>query len=147
MALNRELVGKTYGVVSLAVTSERVDAFARAIGEGSPLFLDTVAAQSAGYPGQVAPPTFTTTLQFIALRQLAADPDLGLDFSRVLHGDQEFEWRRPVVVGDELTTSPRIVAIRGKGAMEALVVETEISDASGSPVVTIRGTLIVRGGD
>jgi acyl dehydratase len=145
LGLNRSLVGKEYPPVTMTVARERVTAFTRSIGETSVVFLDAEAARAAGYAEQLAPPTFVTALQFEGIRQLVEDPDLGLDFTRVLHGDQEFEWHRPIVVGDQLTAVARISAIRGRGSMESLVVETDVRDAMGETVVISRGTLIHRG--
>src|SRR5438094_9570102 len=92
--LNTELIGKAYPALSLAVERDHVDRFAQAIGEDEPVFRDPEAARAAGYPEQLAPPTFVTTMQIMASAVVAADPDLGLDYARVLHGEQEYEWRR-----------------------------------------------------
>jgi acyl dehydratase len=73
------------------------------------------------------------------------DQDLGLNYMMVVHGEQEFEWRRPVVVGDVLTAVPRIADIYAKGRHEYLVIEAEIRDASGESVAVSRTTLISRG--
>jgi len=143
--LNRELIGKEYGEVSFPVDRDRVTRFARAIGETDPIYLDPEAARAAGYAEQVAPPTFPTVLQITTSGQAVVDPELGLDYSRVVHGEQRYDWRRPIVVGDVLTTTPRIADIFAKRSNEFLVIESEVADADGETVVVARSTLISRG--
>jgi acyl dehydratase len=145
MPLNQSLKGKEYQPVSFLVEREEVARFADAIGEGVPLFTDAEAARAAGYPDQLAPPTFVTRMQIMTSGQAVLDQDLGLDYSRVVHGEQEYEWHRPVVVGDVLTAVPRIADIFAKKSNEYLVIEAEIKDAQGETVVVARSTLISRG--
>jgi acyl dehydratase len=145
MALNAELIGKEYAPLTITVEREHVLSFARAIAEDAPVILDAEAACAAGYPDQLAPPTFVTTMQIMTSAQIVADPELGLDYARVVHGEQAYEWHRPIRVGDSLTAVPRIAGISSKGPLEFLVVEAEIKDAAGETVVTARTTLLSRG--
>lgn len=145
MPLNRSLKGKEYERISFTVEREHVVAFAHAIEEDNPLFTDPAASREAGYPEQLAPPTFVTVMQILASAQVVLDGDLGLDYSRVVHGEQEYRWRRPVRVGDVLHAVPRIADVYAKGPLEFLVIESEIADSSGETVVTARTTLLSRG--
>ncbi len=145
MPLNQALKGKRYDEVSFTVEREHVLRFCDAIGEDNPLFRDAAAAKDAGLEEQVAPPTFATVIQIMTSAQAVQDQDLGLDYSVVVHGEQEYEWFRPVRVGDVLLTVPRIADIYSKGPNEFLVVEAEIRSSSGDNVVTSRTTLLSRG--
>ena len=145
MPLNQALKGKEYQEVSLTVERDRVRQFADAIGEDNPVFRDPQAARALGYTDQLAPPTFVTTMQIMTSGQVVLDRELGLDYSRVVHGEQEYEWRRPVVVGDVLRATPHIADIYSKGPNEYLVIEADIKDASGDTVVLARTTLLSRG--
>ena len=145
MALNRALKGKEYREVSFPVVREQVLQFIEAIGEQNPMFTDPDAARAAGYPDQLAPPTFVTRMQIITSGQVVVDQELRLDYSRVVHGEQEYEWVRPVLVGDVLTAVPRIADIFAKKSNEYLVIEAEIKDANGEMVAIGRTTLISRG--
>ena len=107
--------------------------------------VDCAAARGAGYPEQVAPPTFVTVMQIMTSGQIVLDQALGLDYSRVVHGEQEYRWTRPAYVGDVLTAVPRIAHIYAKGPNEFLVTEAEIKDGSGDTVVVARTTLLSRG--
>ncbi|HSD48397.1 MAG TPA: MaoC family dehydratase N-terminal domain-containing protein [Actinomycetota bacterium] len=131
MPLNVALEGKAYPTLRFEVREEHVRRFARAVGEGE----DSV------------PPTFVTAPEFAAgLTQVIGDADLGLDLSRVLHGEQEYEWRRPVRPGDVLDVTSTIESIRAKGGREFLTLRTEMRDAEDDLVVVARSSLLVQGG-
>jgi acyl dehydratase len=145
MPLNQSLKGKEYPEVTLTVERDQVFQFADAVGEDAPVFRDAPTAKEAGYPEQVAPPTFVTKMQILSSAQVVLDQELGLNYMLVVHGEQEFEWRRPVTVGDVLTAIPRISDIYAKGPNEFLVIEAEVRDATGEPVAVSRTTLLSRG--
>ena len=136
MPLNKDLVGKEYEDVAFAVERDRIVQFADAIGDADPRYRSEE---------PVAPPTFPTVLQIATGGQIVLDPELGLDYSRVVHGEQEYVMERPLRAGDQLTATPRIADIYAKGPNEFLVTETIIKDASGTVVCTGRSTLISRG--
>jgi acyl dehydratase len=143
--LNQELKGREYQDIELEVDRDRVTQFARAIGDQDRVVLDPEAARAAGLDEQTAPPTFPTVVGILASVQVVTDPDLGLDYTRVVHGEQEFDWRRPVVVGDRLRATPRIADIYSRGPNEFLVIEAEIRDRDGEVVCIARSTLLSRG--
>lgn len=145
MPMDQALKGKEYREVSFAVERDRVTAFVDAIGEDDPIYRDPGAARAAGYAEQVAPPTFVTVMQILTSGQAVVDPELGLNYAMVVHGEQEYDYRRPVVVGDVLSAVPRIADIYTKGPNEFLVLESEIRDAAGRVVCVGRSTLLSRG--
>jgi acyl dehydratase len=81
----------------------------------------------------------------LASAQIVVDPELGMDYSRVVHGEQSFEWRRPIVVGDRLRATPRIADVYAKGPNEFLVIEAEVRVTDGEVVCVARSTLLSRG--
>jgi acyl dehydratase len=145
MSLNQSLKGKAYQELTFEVERDRVTQFALAVGEDDPRFLEDGAARAEGFPEQVAFPTFPTVLGILVSAQAVTDQELGLDYSRVVHGEQEYEWKRPIVVGDVLKATPRIADIYAKGPNEFLVIEAEMTDADGEVVCISRGTLLSRG--
>jgi acyl dehydratase len=145
MAMNHELKGKEYQEVTFEVDRDQVMQFAEAVGEDDPVFLDPEAAKVAGYSDQVAPPTFPTVIQIMTSGQVVLDEELGVNYAMVVHGEQEYEWRRPIVVGDVLKATPRIADIYARGPNEFLVIEAEITDARGEVVCVARSTLLSRG--
>jgi acyl dehydratase len=145
MPLNPSMKGKEYTPITLPVDRGDVLRFAEAIGEDNPVFRDPRAARDAGYPEQVAPPTFVTRMQIMASAQVVLDQALGLNYAMVVHGEQEYRWERLAVVGDVLSAVPRIADIYTKKSNEYLVIEAEIKAAGGETVVVGRSTLISRG--
>src|SRR2546426_561722 len=78
--------------------------------------------------GNWVPPTFLTVAEFTLFPTIVADPDLALDFSRVVHGNQEYEWRRHPRVGEALVARARIASIKERGTLGFLTIETEVAD-------------------
>lgn len=143
--MNPDIQGRIYPPTDpYLVGREKVREFARAVRSGSPLHLDPEAARLAGYPDVVAPPTFPVVVQEATLAQLLADPDAGVDFTRVVHGDQRFSYTRPVVAGDELTATLTIAAVKQLGGHSMVTASSSITDAVGEHVVTAISTLVVR---
>ncbi|MGH3898669.1 MAG: FAS1-like dehydratase domain-containing protein [Pseudonocardiaceae bacterium] len=148
MTLDSSLVGRSYPTVgSYQVGREKIQEFAAAIGDDDAVYRDPGAAQARGYAGVIAPPTFAIILSFRAQQALVNDPDLGLDFSQVLHGDQSFTHHRPIRAGDELATTLHIDGVRTMGGNDLLTVRCEITDVTGDPVTTARSMLVIRGSD
>jgi acyl dehydratase len=144
--VNPELQGRSYPATApYLVGREKVREFARAVLATSPLNLDPEAARAAGYADVVAPPTFATVIQDATLQQLLADEDAGVDFSRVVHGDQRFTFTRPIVAGDELTAVMTVTSVKTLGGHAMVTAESAIADATGAHVVTATSTLVVRG--
>jgi acyl dehydratase len=146
MPLDQSLVGRTYPPTEpYQVGREKIREFAAAIGAQDALYHDVEAAQKAGYRDVVAPPTFPIILSFAAMDQITNDPELGMDYSRVVHGDQRFTYRRPIVAGDELVVVSIVDDITQRGGHDFLTTRAELATPAGEPVVTVVGKLVVRG--
>jgi acyl dehydratase len=144
--VNPELQGRVFPPVApYLVGREKIREFARAVFATNPINHDPDAAHAAGHADIVAPPTFPVVVQESTLAQLLAEPDSGIDFSRVVHGDQRFSYTRPVVAGDELTATLTVSSVKTLGGHSMVTAESEIVDASGAHVVTAISTLVVRG--
>ena len=144
--VNPELQGRSYPATApYLVGREKVREFARAVLATSPLNLDPEAARAAGYADVVAPPTFPVVVQEHTLAQLLADPDAGIDFTRVVHGDQRFSYTRPIVAGDELIATLTVTSVKTLGGHSMVTAESSIADAAGAHVVTAISSLVVRG--
>jgi acyl dehydratase len=138
-------VGKTYAPVTYAVGREKVREYALAVGETEPLYLDPEAARAAGFRDVVAPPMFAVVFGSRALGPALFDPEVGMDFARMVHGAQEFTWGPLVVAGDEITTQAEVADISERGGMGFYVFETRSDNQDGERVCTGRWTCIVRG--
>ena len=146
MPLNKAFEGREYPATPpFEVTAEKIREFADAIGDPNPVYRDEAAAKAAGHAGIVAPPTFLTKLGFESGGEMLLDPELGLNLMMVVHGDQTFEFARPVFAGDTITTKPRISSIAAKGRNEFLVTEADIQTTQGEKIGTARVTIVSRG--
>ncbi|MFE4952354.1 MaoC family dehydratase N-terminal domain-containing protein [Leifsonia sp. NPDC056665] len=146
MPVNPELVGRSFPPTPpYLVGREKVREFAAAVLATDPISFDVAAAQAAGHADLVAPPTFAVVVQQLTLDQLLADPEAGIDFSRVVHGDQRFTFSRPVIAGDELTATLTVTAVKSLGAHSMVTAESVIVDGAGDHVVTSISTMVVRG--
>jgi len=145
MPLNQALVGTVYPAVRYEVGREKLREFAIAVGETDPIYHDEAAARATGHPDLPAVPTFAVVLSMRAGQVVYGDPDLGLDYSRVVHGEQEFVYHRPIRAGDRLLAAGKVAAVAAKGRHELLTLETEITTEAGEPVCTVRATVLSRG--
>ena len=146
--LNKALIGREFPPFVVTIERGRIKDFARAIGDTNPLYLDDRVGQASEWGDIVAPPTFMTTF-----REAGGDGseflrELGTDISRLLHGEQEFELRRPLRPGDTLLCRSRIVDIYEKtgrsGPMGMVLRETVATDKSGEIVGAMRHITVVR---
>ncbi|MEU6175116.1 MaoC family dehydratase N-terminal domain-containing protein [Streptantibioticus parmotrematis] len=145
MPLDPSFVGRTYPPTTpYEVGREKIREFAEAIGETDPAYLDPEAARALGHPDVIAPPTFPFAITYRAAAQVVEDPELKLDFSRVVHGDQKFTYTRPVAAGDLLSVTVSIESVKSMAGNDLITVRGEVYDADGAHVVTSMMMLVVR---
>ncbi|MEV8609089.1 MaoC family dehydratase N-terminal domain-containing protein [Amycolatopsis sp. NPDC051373] len=148
MPLDQSFAGRSYPPAGkYAVSREKILEFAEAIGDPNPIYRDLEAARAAGFPDVLAPPTFLTLLNLPKVNGIVADPELGLDYSRMVHGDQGFTYERPVHAGDVLEIGATIENIMARAGNDFINVSARITDADGKLVCTTRAQLVVRGED
>src|SRR5689334_17077948 len=123
MAVKTEAVGKTYEPTTYAVGREKIREYAAAVGETNPLHSDVDAARAAGYDDVVAPPMFAVVYGARSVGPAILDPEVGIDFARMLHAGQEFVWGSPVVAGDEITTTASVKDVSERNGMSFFVFE------------------------
>ena len=146
MPLDQSFIGREYPPsVPYEVGREKIREFADAIKDDSPLCRDPDAAKAAGYPDVIAPPTFAVLLSMPAHDTVVHDPNLGLDYSRVVHGQQNFTHHRPIRAGDVLVVVVRIDDITTRVGNDFLTMRAEIATVDGEPVCTATSTLVARG--
>jgi acyl dehydratase len=134
----------TWGPVTYAVGREKVREYATAVGETSPLCHDVDAARDAGYADVVAPPMFAAVYKAGAIGAALTDPEVGMDFARMVHGAQEFSWGEPVVAGDEVTTEAELLRVDERGGLRFFEFETRSVNQRGESTCVGRWTNIVR---
>ncbi|RFU87697.1 MaoC family dehydratase [Streptomyces triticagri] len=146
MALDQSFVGRSYPPTDpYEVGREKIREFAEAVGDFHPAYTDPEAARALGHPDVIAPPTFVFSIAFKAAGQVTGDPQLGLDYNQVVHGDQKFAYTRPVRAGDRLSVTTTIEAIKTMAGNDILDVRAEVHDEADGHVVTALIKLVARG--
>jgi acyl dehydratase len=145
MPVSTAAVGKRYPPTVYAVGREKIREYALAVGETNPLYLDPETARAAGHPDVVAPPMFVVVYSAGALGPAIFDPEVGIDFARLVHGGQEFRWGPLVVAGDEITTTVAVKDISERAGNGSFVFESHSTNQDGATVCVGTWTNIVRG--
>lgn len=146
MSLDPSFIGRSYPPTApYEVGREKIREFAEAIGDPNPVYADQEAAKALGHSDVIAPPTFPIVLTMRASDQIVADPELGLDYTKVVHGDQKFVYTRPVRAGDRLLVTMHIDNIRSAAGNDMLSSRGEVQTDTGEHVVTAYSLLVARG--
>ncbi|HLT83677.1 MAG TPA: MaoC family dehydratase N-terminal domain-containing protein [Phototrophicaceae bacterium] len=145
-SVNLTLVGRSYAPTeTYRVSAVKIAEMAAATGASHPAHTDPAAARELGYDDVVAPPTFAVVVAQRAEQAYVADPESGIDFSRVVHAEERFTHHRPIVAGDLLRTTVHVDSITERAGIAMVSTRAEIADDGGAPVATVRSTLAVRG--
>jgi len=146
VAINPEYAGRTFEPSEpYEVSRVKIAEFATAIGDASPLCRDQSAAQAAGYPDVIAPPTFAIVVLAGGNAAMMADPGLGVNYAMVVHGEQSFTHSRPLHAGDVVVTQSTIESIKQIRTMTTMATVTEVRTVDGEHVCTARSTAVERG--
>lgn len=138
--------GRTYPAGPVhTVSAAKIREFARVTGAPSPLHTDAEAARAAGHADVVAPPTFLVSLAQETEAQYIEDPAAGIDFSRVVHGEESFTLARPVVAGDRLVPTLTVESVRAAGGHAMVSTRVDLADEAGTEVASVKSMLVVRG--
>jgi acyl dehydratase len=144
--IDRRHIGTEFAPFTVDVERGRLRFFAKATGQTDPVYSDDAAALAAGHPALPVPPTFLFCLEMDSPNPAAIRELLGLDYSRILHGEQGFTFHRLAHAGDRLTFRQRITDIYDKkgGALEFIVRLTEVDNQRGERVAELRAVTVYR---
>jgi acyl dehydratase len=146
VAINTEYEGRTFEPTEpYEVSRVKIAEFADAIGEPSVLCRDRGAAQAAGYPDVIAPPTFAIVITMAGSARVVADPGLGVNYAMVVHGEQSFDHKRPLHAGDVVQSQSTIESIKRAGNLSMLTTRTDVRTTDGELVCVARSVLVERG--
>jgi acyl dehydratase len=140
MPLNQACVGREYPPVTINVTLDAIQKYARAYNDDNAAFFD---ASRAG--GIVAPPMFGVTVTWDALMKAMMDPDLHVDLLRLVHGEQDMEFPNPIRPGDVVTATAKVVSIETKTTGETMTVKLSAANQNGQPVQKTLFIIFIRG--
>jgi acyl dehydratase len=146
--VNRSVIGKEYPPFAVSVERGKIKEFARAIGDANPFYLSDEVGRASEWGDIIAPPTFGITFRDESAEAGAMLRDLGVDISRVLHGEQEFELHRPIRPGQTYLCRAKVVDIYEKtgrsGLMAFVVRQTTVTDGANEIVATMRAVTVIR---
>ena len=146
MPLDPSFVGRSWPPSApYIVGREKIREFATAIGATDAEYHDPEAARALGYADVVAPPTFPVVVTMAANGQIMRDPALGMDYTRVVHGDQKFSYVRPVVAGDTLVCVSTVEEITQRGGHDFITTRADVTTEDGEPLLTAWMKLVQRG--
>jgi hypothetical protein len=124
------VAGRTYPAVRFEIEPEHVAAFARAIGAD---------------PDDGVPPTFAAVYSLgVTVPHLFGDEEAKVDFSRLLHAEQEFAWSRHPSVGETVVSRGRVASDISRRGMRFVTFETDTTDAEGGPLCRSRALFVIR---
>jgi acyl dehydratase len=148
MAVNAGFTGRTYPPTApYSVGREKIREFAEAVGATDVVHVDPAKARASGYRDVIAPPTFAVLIAQRCDRQFIADPEAGIDYTRLVHGEQRFVHHRPITAGDEIVGVLTIDSVKEVGGHAMVRTRTELSTTEGEPVCTATSTVVIRGGE
>jgi hypothetical protein len=127
--LNPDSVGRTFeGAELVTVSQSQINSFCAVLSESNTT---------------VAPPTFSIRITLEQSQEILSSPEIGLDWSRVVHGDQRFEIKRPIIAGDSFTCSSTIESYKVSSGNEIVSVRSDLH-SNNELVVSTWSTLVVR---
>src|SRR4051812_12860445 len=148
MPVNADFQGREYPPTEpYRVSAAKIREFADAVGSNDPVHRDAEVARARGYADVIAPPTFAVLIAQQCDAQLINDPEAGIDFSRVVHGEQKFVHHRPLTAGDDVIGTLHVDAVRAAGGHSMVTTRTELATRAGESVCTATSTIVIRGGE
>ena len=148
MAVNARFMGHTYPPTApYSVGREKIREFAEAVGAVDAVHTDQVAARARGYRDVIATPTFAILIAQKCDRQFITDPEAGIDYTRVVHGEMRFVHHRPITAGDEIVGVLTVDSVKEAGGHSWVTTRSELSTTEGEPVCTATSTIVIRGGE
>lgn len=122
------------------VGREKVREYARAVQDYHPAHWDVTAAADLGYPGLVAPITFTSTPGMSCNRTMFESVVVGYD--TYMQTEEVFEQHRPIVAGDELEIDVELTSVRRIAGRDLITVTNTFTDSAGERVHTLHTTVV-----
>ena len=145
--IDQKFIGKEYPATEYEIGREKMKEYAVAIGDMNPMYQDREAGKKSKYGDNIAPPSFAAVYNLMGCAQMFFDPELKLNMGMLVHGEQDFEFVKPVKPGDVITTTGKIVDIMAKGSNDLIVFEGRSVNQDGEFVTVGRATFVIRGGN
>lgn len=138
-------IGQNFPAFTIEVERAKLREFAQAVGETNPIYRGRAEAQAAGYEDIQMLPTAPTLFEFWGspdwMQRLR---EIGLNTTRLLHAEQEFEYLESIVPGDVLTGVTTVVDGKARRGLDMVTLETRYINQRDEHVLTARMKVVVR---
>ena len=124
-----EAIGRTFKGAEVTITQKEIDDFCAVLGSS-----DT----------SVAPPTFSIRISLAQSQSVLTSPEVGVDWDRIVHGDQKFVIHKPLKAGDVVRCDSTLEGYKQVAGNEFVTVRSDLYVES-KLAVTNWSTLVVRG--
>jgi acyl dehydratase len=154
----RTAIGQSWGPFRYVMGAEKMREYAVAISGGVPSYVSTglpedlhpvlhdeEAGARSPWGSLIAFPMFAVLFSIAPAQAALLDPAMEVDVFRVLHGEQEFEFREVLRPGDVLLTTGTLESHSVRGSNELFVIRTDSVNQHGRLAVRGRFTAFVRG--
>lgn len=145
MPIDPKFTDREYPAVTYVVGQEKIKEYALAIGDLNPLYTDPEVAKKSEYKTIIAPPMFVVVFANEAMNHLFKDKEVNINFARLLHGEQEFNFHKVVKANDTIKTLAKIKKIYLKGTNDFVELETKSFNQHNELVVDGLWTFVIRG--
>ena len=145
MSINPKFIGREFKSTSYVVGQEKIKEYALAIGDKNPLYIDSEFAKKSKYGTIIAPPMFVVVFARDAMFNLFLDDKINVNMSRLVHGEQEFNFHKIVKANDSIKTTSTIKNIYSKNNNDFIELETKSYNQNNELVVDGLWTFIIRG--
>jgi len=145
--IDHTFIGKEYPITVYEIGREKMKEYAYAINDPNPYYTEKEFGKESRYGENIAPPLFASVYNLMSCANMFSDPELNLNYAMLVHGEQEFEWLKPVKRGDVITTTGKIVGIAEKGDNDVITYEARSANQDGELVTVGTVTFVVRGGN
>ena len=126
--INPDAIGRTFKGAEVTISQNEIDAFCAVLGER-----DT----------SIAPPTFSIRISLDQSQAVLTSPEVGVNWDRIVHGDQKFEIHQPLKAGDVVRCDSTLEGYKQMAGNEFVTARSDLF-VNEKLAVTNWSTLVVR---
>ena len=144
--IDKKWIGHSFPPTKTKVEAGQLGFFAKAVSEKNAVYTEEAVATENGYASLPAPPTFGFSLNLAVPNPFKYMMDMGVNLGSVLHGEQKFQYIKPILAGDEITLQRTIadILVKKGGKMELVNEEITLTNQNNELVGKMISVLVVR---
>lgn len=147
MGLKKTALGIATKPVKMRVELGRMQALCKVLGDANPNFVDPEVAFAGTFGGVIGSPTFINCFRDWKTELVIGE--LGVDMTKLLHGEQEIIYHKPIRAGQIVEHQVKVVDVEEKqtkalGPTDMFKVYITVKDETGNMLVEAYQTFFVR---